>query len=541
MEPKIILIAAKGTPEEIARKKQEKKAKEQRKKERKAEDNKNDTYCGNVFNDIRAILDGKGKVNNIDDYKYIEDGVTKYLVGDEPGYDKGYVKSSMASRVKDLKVDIYDLANKHRKKENPDPKHGSYEGHQHTLDNQKEALAKALIKFDRSCKEYPLSEKQQEVKKRAEQAVKTPTPQEPDPKFRQKSATASESKMLRRVIDKIPFISKEQKDATRKALESAGVPRIIKDSINGGKDYWEKTGKPALKTALDTLVKAGTIAAGIAVFILEFVGKLATGQLVSNPQDTTETPSIASTDKTVVSKENSINSQNTNPAQTLVATTSTNTLESKQLISSAPFNSIIPTNQSKSNSESLVPVSETNSAAQNTNQTPVTTAINTTTQERSQTNPQAAPSMGETAEIAQANNAKLQEILARMQVRAPQTSSNNITATTSEINQESITTNPNTNRLITSSDATTPTALTGTVPSSTALIGTVPSSTALTGTVPSSTALTGTVPSSTALTGTVPSSTALTGTVPTSTTLTGTIAGSESSKPTQLQPEMALS
>jgi hypothetical protein len=33
----------------------------------------------------------------------------------------------------------------------------------------------------------------------------------------------------------------------------------------------------------------------------------------------------------------------------------------------------------------------------------------------------------------------------------------------------------------------------------------------------------------------------LTGTVPSNTALTGTIAGSESSKPTQLQPEMALS
>jgi hypothetical protein len=48
---------------------------------------------------------------------------------------------------------------------------------------------------------------------------------------------------------------------------------------------------------------------------------------------------------------------------------------------------------------------------------------------------------------------------------------------------------------------------------------------------------------STALTGTAAGSspTALTGTVPISTALTGTIAGGESSKPTQLQPEMALS
>jgi hypothetical protein len=266
------------------------------------------------------------------------------------------------------------------------------------------------------------------------------------------------------------------------------------------------------------------------VVILEVVGKLATGQLVSNPQNTTETPSIASTDLTVVLNEDSTNSLTINSASTPIAATSTNISESKQPISSAPFTSTIPTNQSNSNSESLVPISETNSAAQNTSQAPVTTAKNLTTQERSQTNPQAAPSMGETAEIAQANNAKLQEILARMQVRAPQTS-NNIAATTAEINQGSIATNPNTNRLVTSSDATTPTALTGTVPSSTALTENVPSSTALTGTVSSSTALTGTVPTSTALTGTVPSSTAL----------TGTIARSESSKPTQLQPEMALS
>jgi hypothetical protein len=305
MEPTTILIAAKGTPEEIAKRQQEKKAKEQRKKERKAEGNNNDPkYCTDVLNDIRTILDGKGKVNNIDDYKYIEEGVTKYLVGDEPGYDKGYVKSSIDSRVKDLKVDIYDLAKNHYEKENPHPEHGSYEGHQHTLDNQKEALRMALGKFNKSCKEYPLSEKQQEVKKRAEQAVKTPTPQEP--------ATASESQKLKQVINSIPGMSQAQKDATRKALESTGVPRIIKDSVNGGKDYWEKTGKQQLKTALDTLVKAGKIAAVIAVVILEFVGKLATGQLVSNPQDTTETPSIASTDKTVFPTEISTNSQNIN-------------------------------------------------------------------------------------------------------------------------------------------------------------------------------------------------------------------------------------
>jgi hypothetical protein len=572
MEPITILIAAKPkkTLEEIQAERAKVVAEKKRIQEVKDRQKMNNpTYCENVLNDVRAILDGKGKVNNIDDYKYIEDGVTKYLVGNEPGYDKGYVKSSIDSRVTDLKVDIYDLANKHRKKENPDPKHGSYEGHQHTLDNQKEALTRALGKLTKSCKDYPLTQEQQEVKKRAEQAVKTPTPQEPDPKFRQKSATASESQKLKQIINSIPGMSQAQKDATRKALESTGIPKIIKDSVNGGKEYWEKTGKQQLKTALDTLVNTGKIAAVIAIVILEFVGKLATGQLVSNPQDTTETPSIASTDKTVALNEDSTNYQTINPAPTPVATTSTNTLESKQPISSAPFTSTIPNSQSNSNSKSLVSGKETNIVAENTNQTSANTATNLTTQS-SQTNLQATASMGETAAVAQVNNAKLQEILARMQVRAPQTS-NNIAVTTSEINQESIATNPNTNRLVTSSDATTPTALTETVPSSTALTenvptstgltgtvststgltetvpsstaltGTVPSSTALTGNVPSSTGLTETVPSSTALTGNVPSSTALTGTVPSNTALTGTIAGSESSKPTQLQPEMALS
>jgi hypothetical protein len=468
-------------------------------------------YCQDLLGDVKALLDGGGK--EVKDSTFYKAGGRSLL----PDGLRG-IKSSIMNRIADLRSDQHDLFKNHRKLDEAHPKHGSYVGHQGFVKDQQAALRKAVTTLENDCKKFTAEE--QALIDRAKEGFKTPIPQNPDPKFRQNSATASESQKLKQVINSIPGMSQSQKDATRKALESTGVPKIIKDSVNGGKEYWEKTGKQQLKTALDTLVNTGKIAAVIAVVILEVVGKLATGQLVSNPQNTTETPSIASTDKTVVPNEDSTNSPTIKSASTPIVATSTNISESKQPISSAPFTSTIPTNQSNSSSESLVPVSDTNLADQNTSQTPITTTINPTTQESSQTNIQAISSMGETAAVAQANNAKLQEILARMQVRAPQIS-NNIVATTSEINQESIATNPNTNRLVTSSDATNPTALTGTVPSSTALTENVPSSTALTGTVPTSTALTGTVPISTAL--------------------TGTIAGGESSKPTQLQPEMALS
>ena len=114
---------------------------------------------------------------------------------------------------------------------------------------------------------------------------------------------------------------------------------------------------------------------------------------------------------------------------------------------------------------------------------------------------QSTPSMGETAEVSQANNAKLQEILARMQTRD---SSNNSPATTSEIG--SITTTPiNTDR-------------------DTAFLIPTGKNTALTGSV-STTALTGSI-STTALTGSV-STTALT--------------GGKTQEPSQLQQGMALS
>ena len=123
---------------------------------------------------------------------------------------------------------------------------------------------------------------------------------------------------------------------------------------------------------------------------------------------------------------------------------------------------------------------------------------------------QATPSMGETTEVAQANNAKLQEILARMQTRD---SSNNSPATTSEIG--SITTTPiNTDR-------------------NTAFLIPTGKNTALTGGI-STTALTGSI-GTTALTGSV-STTALTGSIGTT-----ALTGGKTQEPSQLQQGMALS
>ena len=116
------------------------------------------------------------------------------------------------------------------------------------------------------------------------------------------------------------------------------------------------------------------------------------------------------------------------------------------------------------------------------------------------TNLQTTLSMGETAEVAQANNTKLQEILARMQTRDRSETSNNILATTSEIG--SITTTPNT-------------ATVNTTERDTAFLIPTSQNTALTG---------GT--STTALTGGT-STTALT--------------GGKTQEPSQLQQGMALS
>jgi hypothetical protein len=131
------------------------------------------------------------------------------------------------------------------------------------------------------------------------------------------------------------------------------------------------------------------------------------------------------------------------------------------------------------------------------------------------TNLQTTPSMGETAEVAQANNAKLQEILARMQTRDP---SNNIPATTSEIG--SITTTPNT-------------ATVNTTDRDTAFLIPTSQNTALTG-GRSTTALTGSI-GTTALTGGT-STTALTGS-----TSTTALTGGKTQEPSQLQQGMALS
>jgi hypothetical protein len=291
------LIAAKPksrklTPEEREQRNQAEKEKEQRILERKAQENNNNPkYCEDILNDVRAILDGNGKVNNRDDYKYIEGGVTKYLVADDPKRPPGYVKSSIDSRVKDLKVDKENLYNNHRTQDKAHPTHGSYEGHQHTLDNQKEALKRALGKLEKNCKDYPLTADQQKLKDRAEAALATPTPQEPDSKTRQNSATASESQTLKRAINSIPLLPQAQKDSLQKTLENAGIPKIIKDSINGGKEYWDKQGR---QQVIDTLTTIAKLPVALVVII---VAAIATAMGFDSPLkvEADSTDKIAST------------------------------------------------------------------------------------------------------------------------------------------------------------------------------------------------------------------------------------------------------
>jgi hypothetical protein len=134
------------------------------------------------------------------------------------------------------------------------------------------------------------------------------------------------------------------------------------------------------------------------------------------------------------------------------------------------------------------------------------------------TNSQTTLSMGETAEVSQANNAKLQEILARMQTRDRSETSNNILPTTSEIG--SITTTPNT-------------ATVNTTDRDTAFLIPTSQNTTLTG-GSSTTALTGWI-GTTARTGGT-STTALTGSIGTT-----ALTGGKTQEPSQLQQGMALS
>jgi hypothetical protein len=134
------------------------------------------------------------------------------------------------------------------------------------------------------------------------------------------------------------------------------------------------------------------------------------------------------------------------------------------------------------------------------------------------TNSQTTLSVGETAEVSQANNAKLQEILARMQTRDRSETSNNILPTTSKIG--SITTTPNT-------------ATVNTTDRDTAFLIPTSQNTALTGGI-STTALTGWI-GTTALTGGT-STTALTGSIGTT-----ALTGGKTQEPSQLQQGMALS
>jgi hypothetical protein len=162
------------------------------------------------------------------------------------------------------------------------------------------------------------------------------------------------------------------------------------------------------------------------------------------------------------------------------------------------------------------------STTPNTSNTSEVAATNSTL-----ANSQTTLSMGETAEVAQANNAKLQEILARMQTRDRSETSNNIPATTSEIG--SITTTPNT-------------ATVNTTDRDTAFVIPTSQNTALTG-GRSTTALTGSI-GTTALTGGT-STTALTGSVGTTALTGGTsttaLTGGKTQEPSQLQQGMALS
>jgi hypothetical protein len=260
-----ILIAAKPksrklTPEEREQRNQAEKEKQQRILDRKAQENNNNPkYCKDILNDVRAILDGNGKVNNLDEYKYIEEGVTKYLVGDDPKRPLGYVKSSLDSRVRDLKVDKESLYDNHRTRGKAHPTHGSYEGHQHTLDNQKKALKRALGKLDDNCKDYPLTAEQQKLKDRAEAALAAPTPQEPDSKTRQNSAAAIENQALKGIINSIPLLNQEQKNAVGNTLN--GIQKVV----DKGQDYWNKQGK---QQVIDTLTTVAKIPIVIAVVIV---------------------------------------------------------------------------------------------------------------------------------------------------------------------------------------------------------------------------------------------------------------------------------
>jgi hypothetical protein len=250
--------------------------------------------CQDLLNDIDALLNGGGKeVNNPNDYKIggrslLPDGTRA-------------IKSSIKDRIQDLKDDFKNLS-----KNKPIGK-DSYKGHQDFVKDQQTALRMALTKLDKNCKNFTTEE--QALIDKAEEAVKTPIPTEPDPK---QSTNTSENQTLKGIINSIPGISQTQKDSIRGTIEGT-----VKRSLEGGKEYWEKTGKQQLKDTLDGLVKAGTIAVGVAATVLTVVGEVVkrafTGaQNKTQPADSTTVADAVnqSTGDKPVNQTTAVNSEN---------------------------------------------------------------------------------------------------------------------------------------------------------------------------------------------------------------------------------------
>lgn len=264
MEP--ILLAGKPkepqkklTPEQIQQRQREEKEKQQRINERKAAERKdNPEICGNLLNDIDAILNGKLKsVNDIEKYKVIGEK-DKYLVGDDPATARGQVKTSIADRIADLKADVNGLYKKEEAQKarniKPDLK-DSYKGHQNTLENQQQALRQALSKLDSQCPGYQstLTKEQKELVEKAKQKANEEIPQKPDRYLNQNSS------IIAGIVDKVPGLSRDQKDAVGKTLN--GIQKVV----DKGQDYWNKQGK---QQVIDTLTTVAKIPFLLAVLIV---------------------------------------------------------------------------------------------------------------------------------------------------------------------------------------------------------------------------------------------------------------------------------
>jgi hypothetical protein len=336
-------------------------------KQKKPNPYQNKASCENLINDIDALLNGGGKeVNNPKDYKN-EKG--KLLLPD----GTGAIKSSIKNRISDLKTDQHTLAENHRTKDKAHPVYGSYEGHQHFLENQQQALQMAITKFETQCKEkgYKLTQKDEELLNEAKKKAKEPIPQNPD---------------------RNPLDPASARTKVKDILPSWIDPKIIngiQKVVDKGRNYYEKGG--GREQIQKILNDAGIAAAWISVILLTIGEGIKRGILGSqNSQNGNSVASISTEEGSIntsaATNQTTVNSANltANPTGTALQftnnlTTTPAKINESENIATNPTTTLIFDTLKYLNGESPPPVNTAAAkVADNPNST--TTSIDQTNQ-----------------------------------------------------------------------------------------------------------------------------------------------------------------